>query len=1835
MRVHAVLRAIFLPVLLSVSHVHAQDNPTYAVGAAKVDVTPDYPIRLNGFGGRREESEGLSQRIFARALAVSQADGPPLVIVAVDSLGVRTSLVDEVATRLKQRFGIPRENLAVTFTHSHCTPKVNGASDNIFSQPIPPAHQQRIDRYTRELTDNIEQAAAAAIESREPSRLSWGVGEVGFAINRRTAGGPVDHELPMLVVRNVSDDGIRAVYVSYACHCVTLSFNQISGDWAGYAAEMIERTVPGATALVSIGCGSDSNPSSGVTGDKVAIAGSQGAEIATEVARLLKTGLRPVTGPPHATLNQIALPLNDPPTKEQLQSLAEKGGPAGYSATTQLAKLERGEPLLTAIDYPVQTFSFGDNLSMVFLAGEVCVDYSLRLKRELDRERLWLNAYSNDFCSYIPSERLVVEGGYGGGAEIPYFALPTTLKPGLEQLIVDEVKRQVARSLHVGAGTQGVPPKSPEKSLECMQTHDDLRIELVAAEPLVVDPVAIDFGPDGRLWVAEMNDYGQGVYESFEQTGRVRWLRDTDGDGRFDQAETFVDGLRFPTDVKVQPDGILICDAPDILLATDTDGDGKAESIQKLYTGFEVRNAQARVNSLRLGLDNWLYGSGGLFGGRITNVSTNQPSDLSDRDFRFHPTSREIEPVTGRTQQGRCRNDWGDWFGCTNGTLLMHYAVDDHYDLRNPLIASPPTTIAVATGTDANKLIPAGELVLFELSGAPGQPTSACGLDIYRDVLLGDEYYGNAFTCEPVHQLVHRLVLDPKGVTFTGYRADNELDREFLASTDRWFRPVQVRTGPDGAIWVVDMYRYVIEHPRWIPQTALSELDVFAGRGRGRIYRVVPRDGSRPPRDWPRLDQTNDAELVAQLDQPNGTVRDLAQQLIVSQGNQQATPLLQQLVRQAKLPQAQLHALCTLDGLGTLAPDDVLHALRADHPEVVRNAIRLAERILDNDDILAAIQPLASHSDVRIRRQVAHSLGESQSQVAAGTLAALAVSAGDDTYLRAAVLSSINKSNVAAVLNAYAAADGERSEIFSQLISLAVRLGDATGTEAAFRIVAANGDSNSAARFTDLADLLDAADARSEAPLDEIDDELLRGLRHRNEEAMGALHDEEQTEQNRLAALRLLGRRGGAATQQILAIDGKGREQMLRQIGELISARQSIGIQQAAIAALARTTEASAADLLLARWDGVGPSLREQILDVLLSRDDWTRRLVERVREGTLAASSFNATRRQQLVTHRDSAIRDFAANLFDTTAASNRSAVIDQYRPALSTAADAQRGRTLFRKTCASCHRLEEEGHVVGPDLMALTNRDPEWLLTTILDPNREVDARYMAWMAVDADGRSATGLLVEETSSSIRLREANGKEHVILRSDLDELRSTERSIMPEGIERDLSPQDLADVLAYVSRFDLPFKEFAGNQPQPIKGNDGGEFRLTAATAEIRGGEILFEPPFGNIGYWHGEGDRATWRIDVEKAGSFDVYLDFACADGSAGNRFCIDGLSEVIRGDVPATGNWDRYQQRRIGTIVLKAGRHAISVRPDGPLSKGALFDLREVRFVPAGKSTQFATAAMPDDPLPRQPGEIAPFLLDQSQPTERRQAVIDLRPGMGPAIVSLLAGGIGDDIEEEYRRIPWIWRVAIAAAKRNDGGELRDLLDVSLPEREQPLRDWQAVVIGGGLINGISQLGLWPDERLAEVIAGVPNGPARWQRALQLAATMAHDENIRSGTRYDALRMIALDGWNKRGEHLTRYLADGVDDELQMGAVSGLVDIQSEQATDILIDRLPHLSARNQKLALAGLLRTEQRAIALLKATEAGQVPIELLDKPALLEHASLRVRDAARRLAKSSS
>jgi hypothetical protein len=434
----------------------AADEHAALVGVAQADITPDYPIRMTGYGNRKTESEGVEQRLRAKALAIGEAaaDGGEVggsgrvVLVTVDNCGVPAPVTEEVARRLKARAGLPRERFVVSSSHTHCGPALAGILPTIFAEPVTPEHQERIDRYTRELTDKLEQVALAALGHRRQGSLAWAQGTVGFARNRRQAtakgvviganpGGPVDHSLPML--RVTADDGaLLAVVVNYACHCTTLGgdFNKLCGDWAGYACEQIERDHPGTLALVTIGCGADANPN---PRGSLQNTKDHGAEVAGEVDRLLRGQFTPLPPAIAAQLKRIELPFGTLPTRSEWEERARKPGAVGQHAKRNLARLDRGESLPTTLPYVVQAWSFGDRLAMVFLAGEVVVDYARRLRSECDPARLWVSAYCNDVPCYIASRRVIGEGGYEVDASMVYYDRPTRLDPEAEDRIIATV----------------------------------------------------------------------------------------------------------------------------------------------------------------------------------------------------------------------------------------------------------------------------------------------------------------------------------------------------------------------------------------------------------------------------------------------------------------------------------------------------------------------------------------------------------------------------------------------------------------------------------------------------------------------------------------------------------------------------------------------------------------------------------------------------------------------------------------------------------------------------------------------------------------------------------------------------------------------------------------------------------------------------------------------------------------------------------------------------------------------------------------------------------------------------------------------------------------------------------------------------------------------------------------------------------------------------------------------------------------------------------------------------------------------------------------------------
>jgi putative membrane-bound dehydrogenase-like protein len=1126
-----------------------------------------------------------------------------------------------------------------------------------------------------------------------------------------------------------------------------------------------------------------------------------------------------------------------------------------------------------------------------------------------------------------------------------YYGLPTRLAPGVEDAIVNSVHTLLPKSFAaVNRAEEAPAPKPPVEALATLKVRPGLRVERVACEPLVASPVAIDFGPDGRLWVVEMNDYPLGLDGRYKPGGRVKYLEDANGDGSYDKATTLADDLPFPTGVMAWRGGALVCAAPDILYIEDTKRDGKADVRQVLFTGFATENYQARVNGLSYGLDNWVYGANGLLGGTIS--SRKQPGapavSIGGRDFRMNPDTGAFEAVAGLTQQGRVRDDAGNWFGNDSGHLLWHYPLPDYYVRRNPHLAGPSPRVHVPTGDpDPNRLFPISRILSrFNDPHEAGRVTSACGAGLYRDELLGREFKGDAFTCEPVHNLVTRRKLEGRGTTFAGRRAADEQASEFLAATDNWFRPVQVRTGPDGALWVVDMYRFVVEHPRWIPPERLANLDTRAGAERGRIYRIVPEKASL--RAVPHLDKLPVRDLVAILESPNGVQRDMAQQELVRRQDKDAVSLLRRLVESAQPGHARLHALCTLDGLGALDGTMIRRAVRDADATVRRHAVRLAEARLPQDAVVGRLLVvLADDPDAQVRLQVACSLGAWPHPDAGRALGWLALRDCDDEYLTAAVFSSLTRHHLAAFA---AVLHQERgTTLYPRLFTLAIAWDQRDVLfDTLARLVEPSRGRYTAQQITLVKELLDSLNRRQldlstlaskpEGSARAALDGLARFFAH----ARKTVADGHAPAADRLAAVQVLGHEAGQREADVLAL------------GQLLTPQSPPALQTGAVHALAKIPDARVATLLLAGWKSYGPALRTQVLDVIMRREAWAAVVLDELERHRLTVADFDAVRRQRLLDLKDPPLRGRAAALLRAGTSPDREHVVQRYQVSAKLTGDVGHGRQVFQKNCATCHRISDLGHAVGPDLAAVSDKSPGNLLIAILDPNRTVDAGSMNYVAVTKQGLVFSGLLATEAGNSVTLLAADGKQQVILRSDLDELQNTGKSLMPDGLERDIAPQEMADLMAFLNTTNRPRRRFAGNQPAISKPAADGSIRLPAAAAEIYGDSLEFEQPYRNLGMWHARTDQAVWTIDIPGKRRYQVVFVYACDNPSAGNTFLLQAGGAQLSGRVPGTAGWSLYRNWPVGELLLDAGRHRLVVQP-AEAPRGALMDLQEIQLNP----------------------------------------------------------------------------------------------------------------------------------------------------------------------------------------------------------------------------------------------------------------------------------------------
>jgi putative membrane-bound dehydrogenase-like protein len=1491
------------------------------IGAARIDVTPTEPIRLTGYAARKAPHVGVEQKLWAKALAIGTDGEGPAVLLTLDNCGVADETYREVGRRLAKH-GIKQDRFTIACSHTHSGPALKNWAPNIFVRDLTPEEQGAIDRYTAGLIDKLEQVAVAALKDRQPGELAWSQGKAGFAKNRRSASGPVDQALPVLKVTG-ADGKLRALVANYACHCTTLGgqFNHVCGDWASYAQEYIERDHPGAVALITIGCGADANPSPlGGADFGLALSKKHGEELAAEVKRLLGLTFTPLRSKLQTGIKEIALPFGPHFTREQWLARSTNTGIVGYHAKKWLARLDGGEKPPESLHYPVTTWTFGDDLAFVFLPGEVVVDYALRLKRELDSQRLWVSGYANYVPCYIPSRRILAEGGYEAEDSLWYYDRPARISTNAEDLIIRTVEELLPKSFRADPKKAELPDaKTPQQALGTFRTRADLIVDLVASEPLIESPVTIDWDAQGRLWVCEMFDYPMGVGRvdtqntkygenpkadsgGYKPGGKIKILTDTDGDGRYDKATLFLDDLPFPTGVTPWRKGALICAAPNVLYAEDTDGDGRADVVRTNISGFATHNFQARVNGFSWGLDGWLHGSSGLFGGKVKILQTGREVDLSGRDFRYRPDTGEVEPVSGISQMGRVRDDFDNWFGNDNSTLLWYYPLPDHYLRRNPHVTYPEPRVNVAAevggrtigfttrhltsaATDVNQLFPISRpLERFNDPQAANRVTGACGPGLYRDDLLGVEFAGNAFICEPVHNLVRRMMLKPAGATFSGHRSDGEERNEFLASTDNWFRPVQARTGPDGALWVVDMYRFVVEHPRWIPPERLKQLDPRAGADMGRIYRVYPKNAKlRPIRDLSKL---TDAKLVEALNTPNGPARDIAhmelQRRAGFQPAQQAAglrsgtnttlapggareagwkPALLSLATTAALPAVRAQALAALQSLGALSPAAVNVGLADRHPGVRYLAIRAAEPFLrDNSCRLPD-----DDSDPSVRVQLALSLGEWHEREAGQRLGKLA--ATDDPWLRAAVLSSAS-SHAPAIFNSLLAAqDRIEPSLGAQLAALAARSPTAGDWRQILRaITPAGGVPAEGWQWTMLPGFIDALErnhitalALSTSTWEESRDAAER-IWKSVAAARALATNETVAETTRAAAIQMLGRGEGDKAGDLDVLFG------------FLQPGISGPLQSAATDALRRQRGPRVAEQALAGWSGTSPATRATLVSLLLSRDEWAFELVKAAEQGTVAPAEIALNHRPRLLQHRDLALRERAGKIFGAARSADRNEVVSKYQSVSQLTGAPERGTAVFDQHCAQCHAFRGRGHDVGPNLGEFAGKNATDFVQAIFDPNSAINPNYLAYHVETKDGRSLSGVVRGETASGLTLVQGGGLRETILRTDIKEIRVGSLSLMPEGLEQAMTPQDVADLIAWVkgaspgvfgaasaeqaakaraaflkagmnglakvvtSVETLPYPSWLGHLPMPYCRQNAGQNRLVWKTAPVPG---------------------------------------------------------------------------------------------------------------------------------------------------------------------------------------------------------------------------------------------------------------------------------------------------------------------------------------------------------------------------------------------------------------
>lgn len=1001
-----------------------------------------------------------------------------------------------------------------------------------------------------------------------------------------------------------------------------------------------------------------------------------------------------------------------------------------------------------------------------------------------------------------------------------------------------------------GGNEKSSSPFSPQESLENLVIADGFEIELIASEPLIRDPVDMAFDANGQLYVVEMPVYPS--RRAGSPPSNIILLTDTDDDGVYDKRTVFAEDLPFVNGVMPWKDGILVTNAPDIIYYADTDGDGKADVREVILSGFATTNPQLRVSHLRYGIDNWIYGAyfrAGGAGGDEQFMGRGEPLyfpgdpegnrfDISaGMDFRFRPGDFVAERSGGHSQFGNTFDEEGNRFTLMNADHIRHIVIPDRYASANPFYSVGSVMESISDHGKANRLYSITEDMLnFRMTEHEvGHVTSACGIMHYTGGIFPSDYENVSFFCDPARNVVHVDAITRKGATFNAGLILKE--QEFLASPDSWFRPVGAKVGPDGALYIVDMYRKLVEHPAYIPHSGvkaedgswitqvgrITEDDFYEGQELGRIYRIKPKGAQIDRYTAPTLGEASTEELVGYLENANMWWRITAQRLIVERNETSVIEILKNAANSFQSPYGRMHALWSLQGMGQLDVATVLMALDDSSSLVRKQAVILAESHLANEGVRNKLLTLVEDADAHVQFQLVLTLSRFSENERFEPLLTIAREHLDDNWFQSGIALSIVNNPLSWFENIHEMEPGRESEAkgqenFIQTIASIIGSRQKSNEIAALLSIIGNSagsDSlNTIAGLTGLrsglqqGSLPSSLTSGAESNLLKLINSEATGVHNRAMELSSLIRlnrssglqallggarevalNENQSLENRLRSIRVLG----------LNPDGVDVERFSR----LLSLQQPNSIQKEAAGVLLKDGSPASVQLLLDRWSTYTSDIRKLVEDGFLQRNELALALLTAIEQGNLDPSSVGPGSKSTLRQNPDSKIRELAENIFEDPSIGDRGEVVSKYYESTTLDGDIVKGKATFKQLCSECHQLEGVGSNVGPDLLSFSSRPKLEFLRAIIDPNFEISPGYDGNIVETNDGQFIVGTIINENTENIVLRMIGGEEQTISRNNMSSVRPMEMSLMPVGLEGSLDMQGMADLLTYLKSFE------------------------------------------------------------------------------------------------------------------------------------------------------------------------------------------------------------------------------------------------------------------------------------------------------------------------------------------------------------------------------------------------------------------------------------------------